>query len=87
MESKDNIEEQKIENSGDDDSTDSVQTNKVYDGIVSQLKEFKKISEISIGVYLRNLKKLNNNKDISDLEFKFLKDTGVIMKKLETNNY
>ena len=82
MESK---EEQKIEEpNGDNDSTDSVQSNKVYDGIVSQLKEVKKISEISIGVYLRNLKKLNNNNEVADLEFKFLKDTGVIMKKLDS---
>ena len=54
----------------------------VNDVIISQLKEVKKISEISIGVYLRNLKKLNNNKELDNFKFEFLKDTGAIMKKL-----
>jgi len=55
----------------------------VYDEIVTKLKEVKKISDVSATVYLRNLKKLNNNKDITDTKFEFLKDTASINKKLE----
>jgi len=57
-----------------------VVNNKFMDTLESNLKS-KNLSQSSINLYLRNLKKLNNNEDYTD--FKFLKDTDAIIKKLE----
>jgi integrase len=50
------------------------------DTLETNLKS-KNLSPSSINLYLRNLKKLNNDEDYND--FKFLKDTEQITKKLE----
>lgn len=63
-------------------SEDDTTAESFVDEIISKLKEVKKISEVSTTVYLRNLKKLNNNKDVSDNTFEFLRDTEGIAKKL-----
>jgi hypothetical protein len=52
-----------------------------FESIITALKDKKKISDASIVVYLRNLKKLNEDKAFTD--FKFLESTEDIMKKLE----
>lgn len=76
-----------------DKDTDSIKSDNSSDGtasglspfiksIIEKLKEKKKISEVSIKVYLRNLKKLNNNTDITDNKFEFLKDTPKVIEKL-----
>lgn len=76
-----------METPEDDKSSTGDETHGVsslcYDEIVTKLKEVKKISDVSATVYLRNLKKLNNNKDITDTKFEFLKDSAGINKKLE----
>lgn len=51
------------------------------ENIENQLKEKKNLSDSSIKVYLRNLKKLN--KDEGFKNFNFLKDTDVIQRRLE----
>ena len=63
-------------------SEDDTTAESFVDEIISKLKEVKKISEVSTTVYLRNHKKLNNNKDVSDNKFEFLRDTEGISKKL-----
>ena len=50
--------------------------------ITSMLTEKKKLSPVSISVYLRNLKKLNQNKPIQK-DFKFLENSEDIIKFLE----
>jgi sugar-specific transcriptional regulator TrmB len=52
--------------------------------IKTLIKEKKKLSDTSIEVYLRNLKKLNDNKEMSDPTFKFLEDSKSIVSKLES---
>lgn len=53
---------------------------KFFETIIAALKEKKKISDASVVVYMRNLKKLNNNEGFDN--FKFLEDTDAIVKKL-----
>jgi hypothetical protein len=49
--------------------------------LVTNLKEKRELSDVSISTYLRNLKKLNNDQPIKD--FKFLKDTKKVLDKLK----
>jgi hypothetical protein len=51
-----------------------------FQNIITALKDKKKISDASIIVYIRNLKKLNGDKAFTD--FKFLDEPEEIMKKL-----
>lgn len=52
----------------------------MIDNLIEKLKE-KNLSDSSIKLYLRNLKKLNDNKDFTN--FNFLKKTSNILKKIE----
>ena len=52
--------------------------------IITRIKEKKKLSDASIEVYLRNLKKLNDNKPLEDASFKFLENSESIIKKLDS---
>jgi hypothetical protein len=49
-------------------------------GVIDKLKEKKKLSDSSVDVYIRNLKKLNNDKPFNS--FDFLKDVDVVLAKL-----
>jgi hypothetical protein len=51
------------------------------ENIEKQLKEKKNLSDSSIKVYLRNLKKLNNDDGFKN--FNFLKDTAIIQRRLD----
>jgi hypothetical protein len=51
------------------------------ENIEKQLKEKKNLSDSSIKVYLRNLKKLNNDNGFKN--FNFLKDTAIIQRRLD----
>lgn len=55
-------------------------TKAFFEGIIASLKDKKKISDASVVVYLRNLKKLNSDKPFDN--FDFLKSTDVILEKL-----
>lgn len=64
----------------DDSSSDD---SSLRNEIITLIKDKKKLSDSSIEVYLRNLRKLNSNKTLTDNEFKFLDDAEAIMTKLE----
>lgn len=51
--------------------------------IITLIKQKKKLSDSSIEVYLRNLKKLNDNKPLDDKTFKFLENSQEVVTKLD----
>ena len=60
----------------------SVESNDSFEGTVKEnLKDKKKISDTSCGVYLRNLRKLNGGKSLEN--FDFLKEVEEVIKQLE----
>lgn len=65
-----------VSSSSDDDTS-------LRQEIIALIKDKKKLSDSSIEVYLRNLRKLNSNKPLTDNQFKFLDNAEEIMTKLD----